>query len=974
MAFIEAPTNFYLGRTFNSQTNKLGEDVVYYDSRDLTTHAVVVGMTGSGKTGLCITMLEEAILDNIPAIIIDPKGDITNLALTFPQLRAEDFKPFIHQDDARRAGMELDTYAQDIAQTWEDGLAQWGIVEDRLRWLKNAAELNIFTPGSDAGLPISIIASLRAPRYNWQGQEEQVRERIQGIVNALFALAGMSYEPVKDVEHVLLSNIIEANWQQGKDLTLEDIVLQIQEPPFEKLGVFPLDKAISQKKRYNLSMELNNIIAAPSFQSWLRGQPLDMQNLLYQPNGRPKVSIFYTAHLNDQERMFITTLILETMIGWMRTLSGTPSLRAILYIDEMFGLFPPYPKNPPTKEPLLRLIKQARAFGVGMILATQNPGDLDYKGLSNAGTWFIGRLSSDNDRKKVMAGLKSAASADDEMDLGDVEALISDVQPRVFLMRNVHNTGGPILMHTRWAMNFLAGPLTRTQISWLTQAKKQQLAQMAGQHYVGNQQGSPQGQQNPQQGGYGQPQQNPNQGWTQPNNTGNFNAPPPPPGFNNPQGGQGNMPPPPPGFGQQRNPNMPPPPPGFAQQAGWGNQNGYPQPPQQGYYGQNPQQGGYGQNPQQGGYGQPNYGQTGGFGAQAAGNGDSGQFDTGAMQSAGQNERLPGDFVRSKPPVSSNKQEFFLPINVPAQQAFASTGQNVNTGNVALAYKPVLIAQTAVRYSEKKADIYTSRDYAFHVEDLDTRGLVHWEEHQAPFFDPRQLDQSPSADNAIFQELPLGLQDEKRLKALEKELADFLYNTAKLIIPHHPHFKLYGNPDGDLNQFQAQVYQRAREERDAEIDKLSDRYGGLMDKLEDRLRRKERELTAEQKEIRDRQREQLYTTGEAVLSLFQGRTNYTLSRMSRATRYKRQTEVDIEESQEVILDIEREMYDLEQEYEQKLNEINNKWGQIANDIKEHTITPYKKDIHVSVFGVGWVPYYYVNTGGRPVLAPAAYIL
>ncbi|MEO1288873.1 MAG: DUF87 domain-containing protein, partial [Chloroflexota bacterium] len=376
MAFIEAPTNFYMGRTFNNQTGKLGEDVVYYDSRDLTTHSVVVGMTGSGKTGLCVTMLEEAILDNIPAIIIDPKGDITNLALTFPELQPQDFKHFIHQDDARRAGMDLDTYAADVAQTWQDGLAQWGIVKDRVRWLKGAAELSIYTPGSDAGLPISILASLRSPRFNWQGQEETVRERITGIVSALFALAGMSYEPVKDVEHVLLSNIIETNWMQGKDLTLEDIILQIKQPPFEKLGVFPLDQAISERKRYKLSMELNNIIAAPSFQSWLQGQPLDIQTLLYQPNGRPKVSIFYTAHLNDQERMFITTLILETLIGWMRTLSGTPSLRAILYIDEMFGLFPPYPKNPPTKEPLLRLIKQARAFGVGLILATQNPGDL----------------------------------------------------------------------------------------------------------------------------------------------------------------------------------------------------------------------------------------------------------------------------------------------------------------------------------------------------------------------------------------------------------------------------------------------------------------------------------------------------------------------------------------------------------------------------------------------------------------------
>lgn len=964
MAFIEAPTNFYLGRIYNNQSGKLADDVIYYDSRDLTTHCVVVGMTGSGKTGLCVTMLEEAILDNIPAIIIDPKGDITNLALSFPELRPQDFQPWIHQDDARRAGMDIATYAADVAKTWQDGLAQWGIVPDRIRWLKGATELSVYTPGSDAGLPISILASLRAPRYNWQGQEEAVRERIAGVVNALFALSGMNYQPVKDVEHVLLSNIIEYNWTQGKDLSLEDIVLQIQQPPFEKLGVFPIDQAMSEKKRYSLAMELNNIIAAPSFQSWLQGQPLDIQNLLYQPNGRPRVSIFYTAHLSDQERMFITTLILESMIGWMRTLSGTPSLRAILYIDEVFGLFPPYPKNPPTKEPLLRLIKQARAFGVGLILATQNPGDLDYKGLSNAGTWFIGRLSSENDRKKVMAGLNSLATADDGMNLNDVEQMIADVQPRVFLMRNVHNSGGPLLMHTRWAMSYLAGPLTRQQISWLMQGQKQQLAaKLAQQQYVGQ--------------GYGQPQAL-NQSWTQPYQTPGFgaqsagyggaaNMPPPPPGFGAQSAGYAgaaNMPPPPPGFGTQSAgyggaPNMPPPPPGFGtQSAGYGGAANMP--------------------PNSPGYGTP----QGAFGAQSASptgaNPPQSTGDTGALNaqtnSNAQNQRLPGDFMQSKPPVSSDTQEYFLPTIMTAQQAFGlyeqQTGQRIpSSGQTVLAYKAVLLAQTSVRYQEKKSQIYTSRDYAFHVPDLEARGLVHWEEHQAPFVDSRQLSHDPFGQ-AIFQELPLGLQDNSRLKALQAELVDFLYNTAKLYIPQHPDFKLYGNPDTDLSQFQSQVYQRAREERDKEIDKLSERYGGMMDRLEEKLRKKNRDLDSEQQEISDRKKEQLYTTGEALLSLTKGRTNYTLSRMSRASRYKRQTEQDIEQSRQVIGEIERDMYDLQQEYEQKLNEVNNRWGQIANNIQEYVITPYKKDIHVTIFGVGWLPHYYVNLGEQPLVIPA----
>ena len=350
MPFIEAPTTFYLGREFLQGTQQLDQsDVVYYDSRDLTTHAVVVGMTGSGKTGLCITLLEEAILDNIPAIVIDPKGDITNLLLTFPDMKPEDFRPWVYEDDARRAGLDRAAYAADVAQRWRDGLQGWGIVPDRVRWMKKAARYSIYTPGSDAGLPISILSSLRAPREGWAGNEEDQREKINGIVTALLALAGINAEPVKDEEHVLLANIFEYAWSRGTDLTLEDIILQVQQPPFEKLGVFPVDKYISERRRRKLAMELNSVIAAPSFQSWLRGQPMDVQNLLYQPNGRPNVSIFYTAHLNDTERLFITTLLLENMLSWMRMQSGTTSLRALLYIDEMFGYFPPYPKNPPTK-------------------------------------------------------------------------------------------------------------------------------------------------------------------------------------------------------------------------------------------------------------------------------------------------------------------------------------------------------------------------------------------------------------------------------------------------------------------------------------------------------------------------------------------------------------------------------------------------------------------------------------------------
>jgi len=944
MAFIEAPTNFYLGRTFDPESNRLDDDVVYYDSRDLTTHALVVGMTGSGKTGLCINLLEEAVLDNIPSIIIDPKGDITNLLLTFPQLQANDFKPWIQPDEAQRAGMDLDSYASDVASRWKSGLGKWGIVPERLAWYQKAAKFSVYTPGSDAGLPISILASLRAPsQQEWQMGQEGIRERINGITTAILSLAGISAEPVKDREHVIVSNIIEYNWRMGKDMTLEDVIMQIQSPPFEKLGVFSVDEYMSEKKRYNLAMEMNNIIASPSFQSWMQGEPLDIQKLLYQPNGRPKVSVFYIAHLNDTERMFITTLILEAMLSWMRTLSGTTSLRALLYIDEMYGYFPPHPKNPPTKKPLMSMLKQARAFGVGLIMATQNPGDLDYKGLTNMGTWFIGRLQSDNDLKKIMAGIQSMASADEGLDAKDVERMIADIKPRVFLMRNVHNTGGPIMMHTRWAMNYLSGPLTRQQISMLMQRRKQELYREMTQ-----QQGyMQQSRQQPLNGGFGA------QG-----------APPMPPGFGQQQGfGQQPMPP---GFGQQQGFGQQPMPPGFGQQQGFGQQ---PMPPgfgQQQGFGQQPMPPGYGQ---QQGFGQQPQQPMGGFGAQSAGMGDSQP-----MQPQSQSTSPVPGFTATQPPVPSAVQQYFLPTNVSSQQAVQIWEQNQGQraqriGQSMLAYKPVLLAQSAVRYSQKTAQIYTSREYAFHVDELEAAGLLQWEEYQASVVDKRAVSSNPFGD-ALFGELSAGLKDDKRLKALNKELVDMLYHTAKLIVPHHPQFKLYGHPDKDVSDFQSQVVQLAREKRDAEIDKMSQKYGGLMDKLEDNLRRKERELDAEKLEIRDRKREQMYTTGEAVLSIFKGRTNYTLSRMSRTTRMKRQTEADIEESRDVINQIQDEMVALEEQYEQELQAINDKWAKVANDIHEYTITPYKKDIHLELFGIGWIPYWYVMIDNRPVFVAA----
>jgi len=467
---VETDGKFYLGRLFDSKTSKATDQPLLYDPEDLTTHAVVVGMTGSGKTGLCIDLLEEAALSGVPALMIDPKGDITNLLLHFPDLAPEDFTPWVNPDQARKEGKTLEQAGADTAALWQKGLADWGIPSERIRILRESAHFAVYTPGSDAGIPVSILASLKAPPIPWESNRELLREKISGTVTALLGLVGLTdIDPVRSREHILLSNIFEYAWSREKDLDLGELILQTQTPPFSKLGVLDVNTFFPEKDRFSLAMLLNNILAAPSFQTWIEGHPLDIPSLLYGEDNRPRHCVFYIAHLSDAERMFFVTLLYSAVEAWMRTQPGTPSLRAILYFDEIFGYMPPI-GNPPSKQPMLRMLKQARAFGVGQVLVTQNPVDLDYKGLSNTGTWFIGKLQTDRDKQRLLDGLESATAsqAAGGMDRNAYDRMISALGKRVFLMHNVH-AKGPALFQTRWAMNYLAGPLTRAQIPALAQ-------------------------------------------------------------------------------------------------------------------------------------------------------------------------------------------------------------------------------------------------------------------------------------------------------------------------------------------------------------------------------------------------------------------------------------------------------------------------------------------------------------------------
>ncbi len=467
MADFEKLGAFYLGRGYDAAKDELAAEPLMIDSRELTTHAVCVGMTGSGKTGLCISLLEEAALDGIPALVIDPKGDIANLMLAFPGLSAAEFQPWIDPGEASRKGTTAAALAEKTAESWKAGLAEWGEDGDRIRRFRDSVDIAIYTPGSTAGLPLSILRSFAPPPAGTD--PGATRERISAAVSALLGLVGIAADPLKSREHILLSAIIDAAWSKGNALDLAGLIGAIQKPPFGKVGVFDVETFYPAKDRLELAMAVNNLLAAPGFGVWLEGEALDVQRLLFTADGKPRISIVSIAHLNDAERMFVVTLIANELVAWMRRQPGTSALRALFYMDEIFGYFPPS-AMPPSKLPMLTLMKQARAFGLGVVVATQNPVDLDYKGLSNAGTWFIGRLQTERDQDRVIDGLLSA-QAGAGFDRGELAKLMAGIAPRVFLMRNV-NDDAPVLFRSRWALSWLRGPLTLPEISRLMASRR----------------------------------------------------------------------------------------------------------------------------------------------------------------------------------------------------------------------------------------------------------------------------------------------------------------------------------------------------------------------------------------------------------------------------------------------------------------------------------------------------------------------
>ncbi|MEM2988978.1 MAG: DUF87 domain-containing protein, partial [Candidatus Bathyarchaeia archaeon] len=816
--------SFYLGKEYDLAEDRLLDRIIMLDARDLTTHALCVGMTGSGKTGLCISILEEAAIDHVPAIIVDPKGDITNLLLTFPELRPEDFRPWINEDDARRKSLDPDQYASQQAELWRNGLAQWGESGSRIRMLRDSVDYVIYTPGSDAGVPVSILQSFAAPALSWETDAELLRERVQGTVSALLALVGVQADPVRSREHILLANLFEYFWRRGEDLDLTKLILSIQNPPIRQLGVFDVDTFYPPKDRFELAMKLNSLVAAPNFQTWLRGQPLDIPGFLYTPDGKTRHSIFYIAHLNDSERMFFVTMLLNQLITWMRAQPGTTSLRALFYMDEIFGFFPPV-ANPPSKQPMLTLLKTARAFGLGIILTTQNPVDLDYKGLTNAGIWFIGRLQAERDKARLLDGLESAsAQASQRLNREKIDRIISSLKNRVFLLHNVREEA-PIVFQTRWAMSYLRGPLTREQVRVL--------------------------------------------------------------------------------MGDR--------------------------------------------------------GPDGGIPAKIAPRAVQAQSITTAP--------LLGS-TTSPPIIDPKIRQVYLPIRKGATEARLEIerkqGSPVKVKSCTLIYRPAIIGMGRINFFDARHGVNETEDYALLAYAPTGAEIFRWDGAQNLNLAPRDLIDRPEPE-AEFEVPPTLAERFRDLSSAKRDLVDYLSRTSNINLLYSPVLKIYSKPKESERDFRARLTQLARERRDAEVDKLSQRYEDRLRKLQDRLRRAQEALDRREAEAKARKGELAVSVGESVLGMLMGRRSMR-SASTAISKYRqiRTATMTVEQEKRNLEALRNEIKDLERELKDQTDAISSRWDEAISEIDTFPIRPSRKDITVDLIALAWAPHWqiaYFDLGG-----------
>jgi hypothetical protein len=426
------------------------------------THAVVFGMTGSGKTGLLLVMVEEALRAGVPVLVLDVKGDLANLALGCSSSGPEAYAPFVHE------GRDRERRAEALHRQRGESLAFWELSSDDGVALHESIALKILTPGSDAGEPLHLLSSLEHANPRWSTHASEARNALSAAISLVLRVMGRDDDPARSREHVLLSLLAERRLRAGEGATLDVLIGDLSEPPFETVGALALDEFVSVNERASLAAALNALLASPTFAAWRTGEGIDVARWM-SPREDAKVPavIVSVAHLDDEARMHVLGIVLEETLSWTRSLPGTNKLRALVVFDEVYGLVPPHPANPPTRTPLVSLMKQGRAFGVGVVLATQNPMDLDYRTISNAGLWAVGRLQTDADRARVIEGLTGAKvsrrskASGSELSLADT---VKDLGPRWFVWRDAHDRRGPILARTRDTLSWLRGPMTSADL------------------------------------------------------------------------------------------------------------------------------------------------------------------------------------------------------------------------------------------------------------------------------------------------------------------------------------------------------------------------------------------------------------------------------------------------------------------------------------------------------------------------------
>lgn len=839
MASIDEAGKFYLGRFADSE-NRKGEAYLF-PAKNLTTHAVCVGMTGSGKTGLCIDLLEEAVLQDIPAIIVDPKGDMSNLLLHFPKLSPEEFLPWISQEEASAQGKSREELAAEKAESWKKGLADWGIDEDRFQRFGEKLNATVYTPGGRFGRPLSMNHLNQLPEKEQREDEELLSELVEGTIGSLFALTEVNQDKQSGA-YLYLTQWLHDQWSRGQGVDLQTVIMELMKPSLAAIGVLPVDTVFPEKERTSVATKLNAFLASSKYELWMKGDPLDISGLLQDKEGKARISILSIAHLDDNERQSFVTDLLYRTLAWMRLQPGTDSLRALLYMDEIAGFFPPV-ENPPSKMPLLMLLKQARAFGLGVVLATQNPVDLDYKGLSNMGTWMIGRLQTEQDKNRLLDGLDSANGAQAGMDRKQADQLLSTLPKRTFLIQCVHDQG-PILLQTRWAMSYLAGPLTRDQLKKLTPEEAPRS--------VGNSA-----------------------------ETGETTS-----------------------SGEERE-TAP-------------SSEGVALPAEEAAPERRPQE-------------EP--------AAEAA-----------PIPNASDSGSVLGQSF------AQDLQNAFSTLSLPVPQRFLEPRSGARSSQ----YRPKAVAVCDILYEEKKYDILSKVRKNYMTDIRDDLIAVDWSDADRADFDETELS-SEAPEGIQGEELPKDVQTKTTWTKWQKNLEEAIYQNDVLELAYQPDAKLLQKPDEDEESFRSRIQEALAALKTKEADKLQKSMETKIQRAEEKIRKQGQRIQREEEQAQREKMNTVVDIGSTILDSLLGSKRFgktTMNKMARTARTmnrSRGQNSDVEREQDSLQAYQEELDDLQRQLEEGLQDIDDRYEEMANNTQNVTIRPKKTNIHVQGMMLVWVP-------------------